>query len=245
MTNKQQQDKLVAHPSHLLTALLQLRERYAMLHPMLFDERVPKQYGSYKQARGFAILKSSLFLSCCQDIAKLTIDSSTNAPSLKRSVEGLMDSGMLAKCKARYIEDRPIFDGDDKPEPDLVEVYWSIHASEREARSKEFDSKYVQLLTAWEAFSNSPLSNSFRVVRDKVTAHTELKGDDYKPIDISTLGIKWGNLKTVISEMQVIVELLNNLIRDAGFAWESFDGMVEKAALGFWSDRDLLNPVRQ
>jgi hypothetical protein len=245
MTIRQQHNKLVAHTSHLLTSFLQLRERYALLHPMLFDERVPKQYGSYKQARGYSVLKSSLFLMCCQDIAKLIADNFDKTPSLKRSVEGLMNADMLAKCKGRYIEDRPIYDGDDEPDTELVEVYKAIHATERENRSKEFDSKYEQLLAAWGALSSSPVSTSFRVVRDKVTAHTELKGDDYKPIDIGTLDIKWGSLKATISEIQTIVELLNNLIRDAGFAWESFDRMVEASSTGFWSDRDSPIPVRE
>lgn len=244
MSHKQEHNKLVAHTSHLLTSFLQLRERYALLNPMLFEERVPKQYGSFKQARGYSVLKNSLFLMCCQDIAKLIFDSSNKTPSLKRSVEGLTNPDMLAKCKARYVEDRPIYDGDDEPDTELVEVYRAIHATERENRSKEFDSKYQQLLAAWNALSSSPVTKSFRVVRDKVTAHTELQGADYTPIDIAALDITWGSLKSIISEMQTIIELLSNLIRDSGFAWGHFERMIEASSADYWSDRDLPFRVR-
>ena len=74
-------ERLEAHAAHLLDAFIQLRERYALLEPMLFGETVSKG-GSGKQGRGFSILKHSLFLSCSQDIAKLTLDDDNRTPSL-------------------------------------------------------------------------------------------------------------------------------------------------------------------
>ena len=41
---------------------------------MLFDQDVVAKKGSRKQARGFLILRNSLFLTCVQDIAKYTAD---------------------------------------------------------------------------------------------------------------------------------------------------------------------------
>lgn len=116
-----------------------------------------------------------------------------------------------------------------------------MQARESAERGLEFDRKYQEVMEAWERFSTSSVLFSFRVVRDRVTAHTELQfnGAEYRPVDISSPGIKWGHLRRAIDDMQVLVELLNNLIRDAGFAWQAFDRMVEEAGTNFWPDRDL------
>jgi hypothetical protein len=63
----------------LLTEFIQLKERYALLHPMLFDNRVEFQHQVLKKRRGFDTLQRSLFLSCCLDIFKLTLDRTSEA----------------------------------------------------------------------------------------------------------------------------------------------------------------------
>ena len=83
-----QAEKLKAHASHLLDAFIRLRERYSLLDPMLCDPDVPKLRGSSASARGFLTLRHSLFLTCAQDIAKLTLDSDKRTPCIK----GLMAS---------------------------------------------------------------------------------------------------------------------------------------------------------
>jgi hypothetical protein len=42
-------EKLQAHTEHLLDGFITLRERYAMLRPMLHDKKVVKNKGSKKQ----------------------------------------------------------------------------------------------------------------------------------------------------------------------------------------------------
>ena len=54
-------EKLQASANHLLDAFIELREKYALLEPMLISEMVQKERGSGRQARGFEILKYSLF----------------------------------------------------------------------------------------------------------------------------------------------------------------------------------------
>src|SRR3990167_6171690 len=85
-------EKLEAHASHLLDAFIRLTERYSLLDPMLFDSEVPKSRGSGAQARGFLTLRHSLFLSCSQDIAKLTLDSDKRTPSIKSLIAAFDES---------------------------------------------------------------------------------------------------------------------------------------------------------
>jgi len=233
-----QLDKIVAHSSHLLTAFIQLRERYALLHPMLFVEHVPKQYGSRKQARGFAILKSSLFLSCCQDIAKLTTDSYDNTPSIKKLMAKLQDESVRNQFRKRLGVARglPVEDEDD---PVLAEAYRRMAQNDEAAYGAQFDQTYDEAVRLWQDMETSMVLKDFRTIRDKVTAHTELKlhNDEYKPVDIATLGITWGDLKRTIDCMQHLVELIGRLTRDASFAWDHLDRLLTAAGEDFWQDR--------
>lgn len=230
--------KIVAHSSHLLTFFIQLRERYALLHPMLFAEHVPKQYGSWAQARGFAILKSSLFLSCCQDIAKLATDNYDKTPSISKIMAALDDPFVRHQFRTRYGQGRSSC-AEDESDPGMAEVYRRMALEDEVRDGLEFDAKYTEAAGLWSKLSTSASLKSFRQIRDQVTAHTELKFTDgeYKPVDIAALGIKWGDLKSTIESMQHLVELIGQLVRDAGFAWESLDRMLAKAGNDFWCHR--------
>jgi hypothetical protein len=78
--------------------------------------------------------------------------------------------------------------------------------------------------------------HGFRTVRDKISAHTEVRyvADKYQLVDIATLGIKWGDLRSTIARMQRIIELIGLIVRNAGFAWDSFEAQISDAASRFW-----------
>ena len=227
--------KLVAHASHLLTGFIQLRERYALLHPMLFDLDVPQQYGCGKQARGFDILKNSLFLSCCQDIAKLSTDKYDQTPSIKKLMASLLDDAIRAECRNQYCLDHCQF-ADDDNDPELVEVLQQMALEDVRKQGETFDKQYCEAVALWKVLSTSAILNSFRTVRDQVSAHTDVQfvDDEYRLVDIGELGIKWGDLKTTIARMQELVELIGQLVRCTGFAWTSLDQMLAKAGNDFW-----------
>jgi len=95
-------EKLEAHASHLLDIFIGLREKFAMLEPMLFDKTVVHANGSGAQQRGFLILRHSLFLSCAQDIAKLCYDRDERTPSIHKIVEALGDTTLRKTLADRY-----------------------------------------------------------------------------------------------------------------------------------------------
>jgi hypothetical protein len=92
----------------------------------------------------------------------------------------------------------------------------------------------------WNAFSAAPVLQAFVTVRNEVTAHTQLwfDGKAHLPTDIGSLEIKWKDLAWAIGQMQAMVELLGNLIRDAGFAWQALDEMFTRYAAEFWCVSD-------
>lgn len=228
-------EKLQAHAAHLLDAFIQLRERYALLEPMLFDEAVTKERGSGQQARGFRILKHSLFLSCSQYIAKLSLDDDQRTPSLSNLVRSLSDEAICAELKKTFTAwEVPL--AEEAKEPEIVEALRRMALREEAERQEQFDSLHGEAMELWSKLSTSDVIKGFQTIRDKVSAHTEVHfvADKYQFVDIVTLGIKWGDLRSTINEMQRLVELMGMLIRNSGFAWEMLDGQLSKAGQEFW-----------
>lgn len=230
-----QMEKLEAHASHLLDAFIQLRQRHSILDPMLFNKDVIATHGSGKRAMGFRILRHSLFLSCAQDIAKLTLDDDPRTPSLSNNIRALTNDVIRHALREQFaLWKIPLAEGETDLE--ILEALRRMELREEAQRRTQFDDLYREATALWAALSTSPTIKSFRTIRDKVSAHTEvhLVADKYQFVDIGTLGIKWADVKATIEQMQRLVELIGMLIRNAGFAWDLLDKQLEYASEGFW-----------
>ena len=228
-------EKLEAYASHLLDAFILLRERYAVLAPMLFDTEVIDRHGSRERGRGFNILLNSLFLSCAQDIAKLAMDDDDRTPSIHNLVRAMTDEQLRATLRSRYINwaNTPISEAD----PEVLAALTKMQVNDRRERGEHFDELYCEVSTLWAKLSTCSEMRAFLKIRDKVSAHTEIQfyGDKYQFVDISKLGLKWGDMRSMVETMQRIVELLGLLIRSAGFAWEMLDEQLDSASNEFWA----------
>lgn len=230
-----QVEKLEAHAGHLLDAFIGLREKYAMLEPMLFDPDTNKNRGSRDQARGFQILRNSLFLSCAQDIAKLTLDGDKRTPSIRNLVSALDDSAVVAELEDRYAV-WVIPSVEEETDPDIAAALRRMEERERVERRGQFREHMAELRALWAELSATAAITGFLTVRDKVSAHTEVRyvADKYQLVDIGTLGIKWGDLRLSIESMQRLVELIGLIVRNAGFAWDALDDQLSNASKRFW-----------
>ena len=238
-TMPSQLEKQQAHASHLLDAFLALRERYAILDPMLFHEQVPKTRGSGKQYRGFMILRLSLFLSCVQDIAKLSLDDDQRTPSLRNLVTALDDPNLVGVLREQFaMWHSPLIE--EETDPEIIEALRRMDIREEAERRAQFDEILSVTRTKWAELSGSAFMNSFLTIRDKVTAHTEVQFvvDKYQFVDLGALGAKWSDVKKAIEMMQTLIENLGLLIRNTGFAWEMLDEQLSKASHAFWQPID-------
>jgi hypothetical protein len=226
--------KLEAHASHLLDAFILLRERYAMLAPMVFEEGVVSKYVAKARSRGFQILRNTLFLACAQDIAKLALDKDERAPSIRNLVAALASDDLRREFRDRYSNwaIAPVSETD----PEVVAALKKMQVSDHAERAQRFDELYCELTGLWAKLSISSALGGFQAVRDKISAHSEVRylADKYQFVDVGTLGIKWGDLEATIVSMERAVEILGLLVRNAGFAWEMLDEKLSSAATEFW-----------
>lgn len=234
-----QAKKLEAHASCLLDAFIRLRERYAMLEPMLFDSNVHKQRGSGTQARGFLTLRSSLFLSCAQDIAKLSLDTHKDkkTPSIKSLMLTLNEPHLCNRLRQKFAAwEMPSIEVETDPE--IIAALERMELREQAERKVQFDEILSKARLNWIAFEAESYLVGFQTIRDKVSAHTEvlLIADKYQLVEIETLGIKWSDIRLAISTMQSLIEDLGLIIRNAGFAWDMLDEQLTKTAKAFWSN---------
>ncbi|MDQ4146912.1 MAG: hypothetical protein M3120_04345 [Pseudomonadota bacterium] len=231
-------EKLEAYADHLLDGFIGLREKYAMLEPMLFDTKVRNFWDSYAQAWGFTILRYTLFLSCIQDIANLTLDSDPRTPSIRNIACALQDSSLRDQLRERHaVWYSPL--AENEHDPEMLAALEKEREREKSKPRTQFDEHYARLVSLWGSLSSSPVLRTFKMLRDKAAAHNEvhLVSGEYRLVDIDTLGIRWKDLKDLketITTMQQVVRVIGFLVRDADFAWDSFDDQLTKAAAGFW-----------
>ena len=229
-----QTEKLQAHTEHLLDGFITLRERYAMLRPMLHDKEVVKNKGSKKQYRGFIIIRNVLFLSSCQLIANLCFDRNDKCPSIGQIVEKLENETLRKQLKEVYAQPRRIIS--DNESPDILEMWKRIEAEDQIKHRVEFDGFYNELLQLWSSLEVSKPALSLAKIRNSVAAHygVDLVDGEYKLFDISSLNLKWDDILDTISAMQKIIDLINLIVRNAGFNWETLDEILSKTTNDYW-----------
>lgn len=227
-------EKLHAHTEHLLDGFITLRERYAMLRPMLHDKGVIKNKGSKKHYRGFIIIRNVLFLSCCQLIANLCFDKNEKCPSIAQIVEKLEHTKLRNQFKEIYsIWVTPSIGSH---EPEVLALLKRMEENEQIERRKQFDKLFMDLLTLWGQFSRSKSALSLETIRNKVAAHSDISlvNHEYKLFDISSLNLKWDDILETISAMQKIIDLINLIVRNSSYSWESLDEILNKTVSDYW-----------
>ncbi len=229
--------KLEAHASHLLDGIIALKGKYAIFEPLIFNQDVITLYGNKERNRGFEIIKNTLFFSCAQDIAKFCMDSDAQkrTPSIKSLTNELTDTQLIAYLRENYAT-RAMPSVENETDPLVLEELRNFANTENIKRGGEFDHHLNELIFISNELFNSKLIVSFKTIRDKVSAHTEsrLSKDEYQLVDISKLGIKWIDIKTIIDEMQRATALINFIIRRADFAWDNLDKQFTTASTDFW-----------
>jgi len=204
---------------------------------MIFDEKVVGLWGSGKKACAFQTMRHSLYQECVQDIIKLSFDKDLRTPSVSTIVDRIQVSVVLDRLREEYAAWHiPI---DDQKDESLKNGLRIIQAREETERRKEFDRLHANILKRWEDFQSETWIDGFQTIRDKITAHLELKliNGKYQHIDIAKLCLKWGDVKKAIDSLEQIVLNLNMIVLKSSFDIKSALAYFERDSKAFWQSK--------
>lgn len=234
---KGQLKKLEGQAEHLLDGVIWLKERYAVLRPML-EQAVIKSHGAGKKRFAFITIQKVLFFSCVLDVAKLCKDADDRTPSMQKIMNTITDNQPLLqelrrRC-SQWVTNRT---AEELADPHLMHSIKALEDRNVAERAAEFDQRYKKLLVQWQALLNSKTLEAFTTIRDKVLAHTQLFHADgkYTLLDIGEMGLKWTDLGPMIDEVQQVTELIEHVVRAASFTWDDMEKECYRDALDFWS----------
>jgi len=230
---KQQVDKLVGHSEHLLDAFLGLRQKVALLFPMVRNESLIVKYSRGAGAEGFLILRYTLFCSCAQDLVKLTTDTDKRTPSVENLFSILQDVQVRNELRERYSAwCLPREAGHNEIETELQ----AHEMARRGELAKKFDDLFRKVGDGWANFKVQPWLPGMQSLRDKHTAHLELRPTNhgYEPVGLEALNLKWGDVRDAVTRLEGLVLDLNVLSRQAGFMMDQATDQFDRAATAFW-----------
>ncbi len=203
--------KVQAYAEHLLDVFIGLREKYALLDPLIFD------------------------LSCLMDVSKIALDRDDRTPSVLHLVDSLSQDGVRDELREQFaVWHLAPTRGESR---EVIALLQAAERREEAERRERFDGHVAEVQDRWKSLHDSKVLQSCRTIRDKLLAHSELhhNGKNYEPLDVTSLGLKWGDLKQVISELEQIVNLLTLVFRNSSFAFDMLDEQLAKASDAFWA----------
>ncbi len=227
-------DRLRAQAEHLLDLFVGLREKYALVDPMIFDELVAHAWGNGRRARGYEVLRYTLFNSCVLDLCKISVDPDDRSPSVEKFAAALDDEQLRDQLREMAAQ-LQIVPRDGIP-ADVHQLLQLAEQRDEEDRRRTFDTEVEEFRAAWRAFNQSPALSACVTLRDKLVAHSELHhdGERYKRLDVAHLGLQWGDLKALLQRLQMLVELVGHLFRQSSFAWDMLDEQLAAVIGPFW-----------
>lgn len=183
----------------MLGCFLGLKEKYAFVRPMIFDKDILDKYSEGKRSRGYISIRYALYYDAIQDLVKLAFDKTTKkTPSIINALNTLNHDALRnVLCENFAKREHPVPSHDEKEvEEALIELEETAEAERREM----FVSTYDSILERWDEVEQQHWVNGFKTVRDKLTAHLELRCIDGKYIitDVAELGLKWSDLGDAI-----------------------------------------------
>ena len=116
--------------------------------------RSVKTWGSREKARDLRSYVTTLYLTCVQEIAKLSLDSDDRAPSVRNFVDALGDESLRSELREHYAV-WPIGPTGEH-NPDVLRFLEQKERRQLGERRVQFDAHYDELRRLWSSFSVSP-----------------------------------------------------------------------------------------
>lgn len=229
------QQKVTAQAEHLLDVFRALRGRFALLEPLLFDAEMIRRLGAKDRSAGLQLIRAALLESCVLEIAKIEHDGDDRSPSLAGLIASLEDTKLCGALRESFAVWGLVPQAGE--DPAVIELLQKINEREENERRAKFNALVASLRTDYAELENSPALKSFRTMCDKLIAHNQLSfdGNEYKPLDVTSLGLKLGDLRVVIEALERLMDKVTLVFRNASFDFRLLRAQLKRDSDAFWS----------
>jgi hypothetical protein len=219
--------KLSGHSEGLLTFYLGTVRKYSVLDPMISSQEVCNKYGSKLAFNGYMIVREALYYGVIQDIANMFFDNGKTNPSILNIRDMLNNKLVLTSLEGNYTSEYV-------PDDEATKSWYENRKMEKSQKFKTYHNELVEYI---KILNDDQELKSCKSIRDEFTAHIDLQFSEekYSYPDISKYGLKWNTPKRLLTELKPIICRIGYIVRDADFAWESFESQNNRMASGLWS----------
>jgi hypothetical protein len=231
--NKEGFSKLNCEVGALIEMLIGAYTGYFQWHPMMFSEALVQKINEEKRVAGFMHFRDLAYRMLILDLVNLCADDDKNrrTPSIKVIWEKISEPSARAYLRQRHTNfgSRPLATGEAKSPRRIVHL-------RKYFAKKSFDDAFAETEGMVRLLIQSPTLKGYRMVRDKLLAHRELKldGERYSKLDIGTLGLRYGQEHDVLDQAREIADRLNFMVRNASFGWDTVEKNEKRSAMRFW-----------
>jgi len=228
-------DKVTAQAAHLLDVYRALRARFAILEPLLFDQDLLKRVGAGRRAQGLNIMRGALVESCILEIAKIIHDGGARSPSMKGLTSALEDDELRTDLREDYAVWNIV--PSDIGDPHVLALIQSSEQRDEAQRRTRFDDLVAELRSRAKQFDSSAATASVRQIRDQLIAHNQLSfdGSSYKPLDVTTLGLKLGDIGSMIDALEPTMDAITLIFRNSSFDFTRLRDQLTDDRNAFWA----------
>jgi hypothetical protein len=211
--------KLEAEVEALFNLTIRAYERFIFLRPMLANQELHDRIGEEAKAMGFRQLRDWLYWGLVQELSKICSDRDDKSPSIRTVTRKLKDVHLRSELEEKCVKN-------------------NREMGEAEVRAS-FNRAYSDYQTRAEEMLSSHSVGGYKTIRDKLISHNELRRSQRSPtgydfFDVKDAKLKYGDERTLLETLQVLVDHLLLIVRNIDFSWESFFRDEEQVARDFW-----------
>ena len=227
----------------LVNLLYELEAKYALVEPMIFDKGLSASYnGQGYAAKGYELLRISLYLDCIKDSSRLYHDGYKTSPSVKNVLDLLSNRLVHQTIRSEFSNWK-------KELSKKSGVSFYNDDAEVIELEKKFDSIYKRVKTTFKNTEKSDLLAKVKRARNKVIAHAEvkkLKGEFHRAT-IEDVGIKWGDVDDFIKTNRYLIFDIALLVNNTSYADSQYRNIHQKSSKDFWlvTTNKLISPAAE
>jgi len=233
---KEQAAKLDGHIRKCFDLLLGAHTKYAILRPMLDNQKLLDRIGRENKIAGFDTIRFTLYWNLVQELVKIVADDDCRVPSIYKFRKYFEDVKIKEFLKKKFSE-RPSSAKDSYS--DERKKFWKqIDEQDEEERKQLFDLRYGRVMKESEELLNSKALANMAGIRDKILAHNELKFSDgsYRFVEPKDFGLKYGDEKIVLEKTTKVFDDFHFLVTRIQVDWNGLKAITEHDADEFWKE---------